>query len=449
MSGVASVRNWPIAVEPTSSGDWISVAGGSVLGTSPGTVGSAFQPKRSAASTSASAPSSTPSGANTELHEWAKLSRKRPAAELAVGVLELDAVDDRRALHRELGARVHDARLERRRGGHDLEGRARRLGGREGDPGQRPDLPVAGVERGDAAEAPGQRRSRPPPGGACRSWCAPARGPRAAARASTRSPGQQLARPGARPGGPRTRARARSGPPASRAGSRARRGRVRSSRGLLRLERPGDRPGDRLQRRAARVRRALGEDLAVARQQRARARAARCGGAAPRPGAARERRAAAPRSRRPRRHREHAGRRARCRRPACARRSARRPSRPARRPGRPPRSRWRWRWPRRRDRRARTRAANGPGATRRRAARTSPGSRRAPRRPAKSAAVCSAPEGAADPNAIPAASETTASPPSAGSARWVRRRRRSLDRSPARGPAFTCWASAHYLASGA
>ena len=75
---MASVLNCPIAVEPTSSGVLISTAGGSVLGTSPGTIGSAFQPKRSEASTRASAPSSTPSGANTELHEWAKLLRKLP-----------------------------------------------------------------------------------------------------------------------------------------------------------------------------------------------------------------------------------------------------------------------------------------------------------------------------------------------------------------------------------
>ena len=43
-SGVASVSNWPIAVEATSSGVSISAAGGSVLGTSPGMVAFAFQP---------------------------------------------------------------------------------------------------------------------------------------------------------------------------------------------------------------------------------------------------------------------------------------------------------------------------------------------------------------------------------------------------------------------
>src|SRR3954447_18187004 len=74
-SGVASVRYWPIALEPTSSGVVRSDAGGSVLGTSLGTVGSPFQPKRSAAFTSPAAPTFTPSGAKTELQEWAKLLR--------------------------------------------------------------------------------------------------------------------------------------------------------------------------------------------------------------------------------------------------------------------------------------------------------------------------------------------------------------------------------------
>ena len=41
-------------------------------------VAGAFQPKRSAASTSAGAPTFRPSGANTELHEWAKELRKLP-----------------------------------------------------------------------------------------------------------------------------------------------------------------------------------------------------------------------------------------------------------------------------------------------------------------------------------------------------------------------------------
>lgn len=56
----------------------MSGAGGSVLGISPGTVGSPFQPNRSAASTSLAAPTFTPRGANTELHDSAKLLRNLP-----------------------------------------------------------------------------------------------------------------------------------------------------------------------------------------------------------------------------------------------------------------------------------------------------------------------------------------------------------------------------------
>ena len=75
---MARVLNWPMAVEPISSGLWISPAGGITLVTSPGMVGFAFQPKRSAASTRPSGPISTPSGPNTELQECAKLSWKLP-----------------------------------------------------------------------------------------------------------------------------------------------------------------------------------------------------------------------------------------------------------------------------------------------------------------------------------------------------------------------------------
>ena len=65
-------------MEASSSGVSISAAGGSVLGTSPGIVAGAFQPKRSATSTSSGAPILSPSGANTELHECANELRKLP-----------------------------------------------------------------------------------------------------------------------------------------------------------------------------------------------------------------------------------------------------------------------------------------------------------------------------------------------------------------------------------
>ena len=43
-SGVARTLNWPIAVEPTSSGVRMRLAGGRVLGSSPGMLGDALKP---------------------------------------------------------------------------------------------------------------------------------------------------------------------------------------------------------------------------------------------------------------------------------------------------------------------------------------------------------------------------------------------------------------------
>ena len=71
-SGVVSTLPWPIAVEPTARSSPISDAAGIVERAAPCSPGSSLKPKRSAASTSFSAPSSAPIGANTELHECAK-----------------------------------------------------------------------------------------------------------------------------------------------------------------------------------------------------------------------------------------------------------------------------------------------------------------------------------------------------------------------------------------
>jgi hypothetical protein len=70
-SGVVSTLPWPIAVEPTARSSPISPAAGMVDRAAPISPGSSLKPKRSAAATSFSAPSSAPIGANTELHEWA------------------------------------------------------------------------------------------------------------------------------------------------------------------------------------------------------------------------------------------------------------------------------------------------------------------------------------------------------------------------------------------
>ena len=77
-SGVASTLPWPIAVEPTASGPPTAPARGSVLGRAPGMSGRELKPKRSAVSTRRCAPTFTPSGANTELHDSAKLLANVP-----------------------------------------------------------------------------------------------------------------------------------------------------------------------------------------------------------------------------------------------------------------------------------------------------------------------------------------------------------------------------------
>ena len=172
-----------------------------------------LKPKRSATSTSRSAPSSAPSGAKTELHDWAKDVDERAAARLAVGVLELDALERRRRLRRDtrvrrLGdARPRSAPVER----DDLERRARAAGGR------RSAMPASGEDLAGARVASprrrrgGRRARRPPRAG--RSGAIVVRtalgAPAARVRASTRSPAQQLAAGPAAQARRRRRARGR------------------------------------------------------------------------------------------------------------------------------------------------------------------------------------------------------------------------------------------------
>ena len=86
--------------------------------------------------------------------------RERPAAILAVGVLELDAAQRRRRRVGIRGLRRGDLRLERPGQREDLHRRAGRLQARERDPGEGEDLAGAGAHRHDAAEAPRQRGDR-------------------------------------------------------------------------------------------------------------------------------------------------------------------------------------------------------------------------------------------------------------------------------------------------
>ena len=161
-------------------------------------------------------------------------------------------------------------RLERGRGGHDLEGRARAAAAR-----RRRSRRAPGSRR-CAGRAPRRRRggrrapSRPPPGGACRSWSAPAGAGRGLARASTRLARQQLAARAPGAAGARTPPRARSARPASPAreavrveGARAPRA-VSWGSSVPAIESAIAPSGERARVGAG----PLGEHLAVARQQR-------------------------------------------------------------------------------------------------------------------------------------------------------------------------------------
>ena len=128
---------------PRSSGDLISPAAGMVLCCAPASDGGLFQPKRSAID--------QPLGADLDAerreHRVARVGEalgEGAAARLAVGVLEVYAVDHGRGLDREPVAELDLFVLQRGRGGHDLERGARRLGRREGDAGQRADLARCG-----------------------------------------------------------------------------------------------------------------------------------------------------------------------------------------------------------------------------------------------------------------------------------------------------------------
>ena len=77
-AALACTCPWPIAVEPTSSSPWICAPAAACSRPRPGCPASWLKPKRSAIATSRGAPSLTPSGANTELHETANASSSVP-----------------------------------------------------------------------------------------------------------------------------------------------------------------------------------------------------------------------------------------------------------------------------------------------------------------------------------------------------------------------------------
>ena len=87
---------------------------------------------------------------------------QRSAARLAVGVLDLDALQGRGRLDGVGVRRLGDARGQRSGQREDLERRARGLEAREGDAGEAQQLARARVERHDPAQAPGQAGDRRP-----------------------------------------------------------------------------------------------------------------------------------------------------------------------------------------------------------------------------------------------------------------------------------------------
>ena len=119
-----------------------------------------LKPNASAYWTSRSGPRRAPSGAKTELQECANDSAQRAAAGLAVGVLELDALDRGRGLDGIGRVRARQARLERTGERDHLEGRAGRLQARERDAREAGDLARPRPDHRHAAEAVAERLDR-------------------------------------------------------------------------------------------------------------------------------------------------------------------------------------------------------------------------------------------------------------------------------------------------
>ena len=118
--------------------------------------GGSLKPKRSATSTSRSAPSCAPSGAKTELHDWAKEATSVPpqSSPLAFSISTPSSVAWSR---RDSLLRLVDRASSAPVSVIDLERRARRLEAGEGDAGEaRAPRPCA-VDRDDAAEAAAER----------------------------------------------------------------------------------------------------------------------------------------------------------------------------------------------------------------------------------------------------------------------------------------------------
>ena len=293
---MASTLPWPIADEPTARSSPISSAAGIVERAAPSGPGSWLKPKRSAVSTSRFGPELGAERREDGVAGVREGLPQRAAAGLAVGVLELDALERGLGLDRELGPRLDHLRLERARERDDLERRAGRLGSGERD-AREPEHLAAWRAAARRCRRSGPRAPRPRRAG-CRGRSRSARRRRRAARRGRR---RARRRAGCRPGVPDRRSSNSRSSPLSPTGAPS--GTPRRASSSARSGGAGpDAPGD-LGRQRPEVRepvRALGQRRAVARQDRAARGQRRRRAAAARRRAGRGTRAASA-SRRPRR----------------------------------------------------------------------------------------------------------------------------------------------------
>ena len=119
-----------------------------------------MKPKCSAVATRRLAPSWTPSGAKTELQDFAKEMISEPPQYSPLAFSRSTPSSDGLGLHRIALLRVGDAGLQRARRGDHLERRPRGLQAREGDPREGEHLAGARRQRDDAAQAPAERGDR-------------------------------------------------------------------------------------------------------------------------------------------------------------------------------------------------------------------------------------------------------------------------------------------------
>ena len=196
----------------------------------PSSVGGALKPKASAVATIFGPPDADAERSEDGVARVGEAGHQRAAAELVVGVRDLAADVAVGALDRELLAELGHAGIEGGAGGDHLEGRARRLGGREGEAGDAEQVAGLRVEHGDAAVGRAKRGD----GGLLR------------LRVDRRLHGLRRHRVAA--GEDAAVARCPSRPSGTRQQLAARLARERCVEGQLQAARPGQRPGREAER---------------------------------------------------------------------------------------------------------------------------------------------------------------------------------------------------------